>query len=154
MENTNFIEYETPDPLMSLTKAHPNDVCYDITALVKGNAVCILPKRWHIFHTGIYLKLPPNIEGQICSRSGLAATHGIIVMNSPGIIDPEYSGEIRVILLNLGKKKYFVKNGERIAQLKLNTCERIELRKVNTKESVTINPESRKTNGLGSSGSF
>ncbi len=67
--------------------------------------------------TGIYLELPAGFEGQVRPRSGLAAKHGLSVLNSPGTIDADYRGELKVILVNLSNEAFTVKHGERIAQL-------------------------------------
>jgi len=67
--------------------------------------------------TGIYLELPAGFEGQVRPRSGLAAKHGLSVLNSPGTIDADYRGEIKVILVNLSNEPFVIKHGERIAQL-------------------------------------
>lgn len=67
--------------------------------------------------TGIKLHMPVGIEAQVRSRSGLAAKHGVVVLNSPGTIDPDYKGEVKVILFNTGTKPFDVLRGDRIAQL-------------------------------------
>jgi dUTP pyrophosphatase len=67
--------------------------------------------------TGLYIQIPDGYEGQVRPRSGLAIKHGVTVLNSPGTIDSDYRGEVKVILVNLGTEKFIVKDGERIAQL-------------------------------------
>lgn len=67
--------------------------------------------------TGLYIQIPDGYEGQVRPRSGLAIKHGVTVLNSPGTIDSDYRGEVKVILVNLGNEKFIVKDGERIAQL-------------------------------------
>jgi dUTP pyrophosphatase len=67
--------------------------------------------------TGIAVEIPHGYEGQIRPRSGLAKNHGVTVLNTPGTIDSDYRGEIRVILINLGKENVTIQNGDRIAQL-------------------------------------
>jgi len=67
--------------------------------------------------TGLYLELPQGYEAQIRPRSGLAAKHGLTVLNSPGTIDADYRGEIRVILVNLSNDNFVINNGERICQM-------------------------------------
>ena len=76
--------------------------------------------------TGIAIELPPGYEAQVRPRSGLALKHGITIPNSPATIDPGYRGEIRVILLNLGKHSYAIQKGDRIAQLVIAKYEAIE----------------------------
>ena len=69
-----------------------------------------------IIKTGIKIELPPGFEGQIRPRSGLAAKHGISVLNTPGTVDSNYRGEVKIILVNLSKDDYTIKRGDRIAQ--------------------------------------
>lgn len=66
--------------------------------------------------TGLYFELPPNLELQVRPRSGLAAKHGVTVLNSPGTVDSDYRGEVKVILINHGTEPFLVENGDRIAQ--------------------------------------
>ena len=77
----------------------------------------ISPFNWTTISTGLYLEIPEGYELQIRSRSGLAAKHGIQVLNSPGTIDSGYRGEIKVILKNNDHRRYNIKKGERIAQM-------------------------------------
>jgi len=70
-----------------------------------------------VVNTGLRLELPSGYQAQVCSRSGLAAKYGIMVLNAPGIIDQDFTGEIKVILFNSGKEDFIVKKGDRIAQL-------------------------------------
>ncbi|MGQ9859160.1 MAG: dUTP diphosphatase [Thermodesulfobacteriota bacterium] len=74
---------------------------------------------WAVVPTGIRVALPPGIEGQVRPRSGLAASHGVTVLNAPGTIDADYRGEIKVLLVNLGQMPYVVRRGDRVAQLVL-----------------------------------
>ncbi|ASB49057.1 dUTP diphosphatase [Alkalitalea saponilacus] len=73
--------------------------------------------------TGLYIELPEGFEAQIRPRSGLAYKHGISVLNSPGTIDADYRGEIKVILINLSNVPFIIKNGERICQMVINKFE-------------------------------
>jgi len=77
--------------------------------------------------TGIALEIPFEYEGQVRARSGLASKLGIGVLNSPGTIDSDYRGEIKVILFNFGRKDFEIKKGDRIAQLIISKVERIDL---------------------------
>lgn len=79
--------------------------------------VVIEPLKRVLIPTGLHLELPTGYEGQVRPRSGLALKHGITVLNSPGTIDADYRGEIKVILINLSDQPYVVTDGERIAQL-------------------------------------
>lgn len=77
--------------------------------------------------TGLVLAIPPGWEGQVRPRSGLALREGVTVLNSPGTIDPDYRGELQVLLVNLGQRPFTVARGERIAQLVLAPVGRAEL---------------------------
>lgn len=80
-------------------------------------ATVIDPGTWSLVSTGLRINLPEGTEGQIRSRSGLAVKHGISVLNSPGTIDEDYRGEIKVILYNASNSTFSVEKGDRIAQL-------------------------------------
>jgi dUTP pyrophosphatase len=97
--------------------------------------------------TGIYIELPAGYEAQIRPRSGLAAKHGISVCNSPGTIDADYRGEIKVILVNLSKEKFTINPGERIAQMVIAKYEKIEWEEVEQ-----LSETDRGTGGFGSTG--
>ena len=88
----------------------------DLVAYTKKKII-INPSRTAIIPTGIALAIPKNYEIQIRPRSGLAAKKGISVLNTPGTIDSDYRGEIKIILINLSKKPFIVKSGDRIAQM-------------------------------------
>jgi dUTP pyrophosphatase len=80
-------------------------------------AVSIKPLERKLIGTGLYLELPIGFEAQIRPRSGLAFKHGLTVLNSPGTIDADYRGEIKVLLVNLSDAEFIVNDGERIAQM-------------------------------------
>jgi dUTP pyrophosphatase len=88
--------------------------------------VVLKPLERAMVPTGLYVELPAGVEMQVRPRSGLAAKHGVTVLNSPGTIDADYRGEIRVILVNLSQEPFEVKPGERIAQLVVARHERVE----------------------------
>lgn len=75
------------------------------------------PQSWGVVPTGLFLEIPYGYEAQVRSRSGLALRHGVFVMNSPGTIDCDFRGEIKVILANVGHHPFIVKKGDRIAQM-------------------------------------
>lgn len=100
-----------------------------------------------IVPTGLYLEIPAGHEVQVRPRSGLAAKHGVTVLNAPGTIDADYRGEVCVILVNLGGEPFTVERGERIAQLVLARHEIIEW-----EESGTLSASERGTGGFGSTG--
>lgn len=77
--------------------------------------------------TGLYIALPEGYEAQVRPRSGLALKHGITVLNTPGTVDADYRGELRVILINLSNDDFVVEDGERIAQMVIARCEQAEL---------------------------
>jgi len=79
--------------------------------------ITLSPLERALIPTGLFIEIPEGYEGQVRPRSGLAAKHGITVLNSPGTIDSDYRGEIKVILVNISNKAFTVNNGERIAQL-------------------------------------
>ncbi len=94
----------------------PGSSGVDIVAFIEKNIV-IKPGKSAMVPTGIAVAIPKNYELQIRPRSGLAASKSITVLNTPGTIDSDYRGEIKVILINLGKNKFLVKSGDRIAQM-------------------------------------
>lgn len=94
--------------------------------------IALKPLQRELISTGIYIQLPPGYEAQIRPRSGLAFKHGISIVNSPGTIDADYRGEIRVILVNLSDEEFVVNDGERICQMIISKHERIEWQKVDT----------------------
>ena len=107
---------------------------------IKPGATAIVP-------TGISISIPKNFEIQIRPRSGLAAKKSISVLNTPGTIDADYRGELKVILINLGTKSFFVENGARIAQMVL--CPVV---KANLKEVKILEDTERGSGGFGSTG--
>ena len=88
----------------------------DLVAYIK-NKITIKPGKTAVIPTGIAVAIPKNYEIQIRPRSGLAAKKGISVLNTPGTVDSDYRGEIKIILINLSKKSFVVKSGDRIAQM-------------------------------------
>lgn len=108
-------------------------------ALLEPNVPVLVP-------TGLAIEVPPGCEAQVRPRSGLAARHAIILPNSPGTIDPGYRGEVRVILLNLGRQAYQIHRGDRIAQLVVARYEAVEW------EESDLSETKRGTGGFGSSG--
>ena len=97
--------------------------------------------------TGLHIELPYGYEAQVRPRSGLAAKHGITVLNSPGTIDADYRGEIKVILVNLSKEPFVINRGERIAQMVIARYEKIEWEQV-----CELSDSERGEGGFGSTG--
>jgi len=108
--------------------------------LCSAVAVTIEPGKIALVKTNLSLEMPPNIEGQIRSRSGLAIKNGIFVLNAPGTIDSDYRGDVGVILANFGEKTFEVNIGDRIAQMvfaKVIKPEFVEARELSTTERGT-----------------
>ena len=97
---------------------------------INQKQITINPGGKEIIPTGLSVAIPKNYEIQIRPRSGLAANKGISVLNSPGTIDADYRGEIKIILINLGKEPFIVKSGDRIAQMVLCPESKVELKEV------------------------
>ncbi len=118
----------------------------DLVAYIK-NKIIVNPGKTVIIPTGIAVAIPKNYEIQIRPRSGLAAKKGISVLNTPGTIDSDYRGEIKIILINLSKKSFVVKSGDRIAQMILCPVAKGKLKEVkNLPETI------RGKKGFGSTG--
>jgi dUTP pyrophosphatase len=109
--------------------------------------VMIKPLERVLIGTGIYIELPPGFEAQVRPRSGLAVNKGITVLNTPGTIDADYRGEIKVVLINLSDNACEIRDGDRIAQMILSRHERIEWI-----QSEQLNDSSRGTGGFGHTG--
>ena len=92
--------------------------------------VVLKPLERFLIPTGLYISLPKGFEAQVRPRSGLAIKHGIGVLNSPGTIDADYRGEIRVILVNLSSEPFTIQDGERIAQMVIARHEQVEWEQV------------------------
>jgi dUTP pyrophosphatase len=99
----------------------PGSAGVDLRAYINENgkdSIVMLPNETKLVHTGLYMAIPEGYEGQVRPRSGLALKHGITVLNTPGTIDSDYTGEICVILKNTNQTECFeIKSGERIAQM-------------------------------------
>ena len=109
--------------------------------------ITLQPLERTIVKTGLFIELPIGFEAQVRPRSGLAAKHGVTVLNAPGTIDADYRGEIGVILVNISQENFVIENGERIAQLVIAKHERAEW--VEVKE---LSETSRGEGGFGSTG--
>ena len=118
----------------------------DLRAALEG-PVSLGPLERAMVPTGLHIELPAGFEAQIRPRSGLAAKHGISIVNAPGTIDADYRGEIKVVLVNLSNETFVVNPGERIAQMVVARHEKVEW------ESVSELEESaRGEGGFGSTG--
>ena len=110
-------------------------------------AIEVKPGKSEIISTGLMVAIPKNFEIQIRPRSGLAAKNQITVLNTPGTIDADYRGELKVILINLSDKTFIVKKGLRIAQMVLCPIIKAKLKEVNT-----LDDTERGSGGFGSTG--
>ena len=118
----------------------------DIAACIQNN-ITINPGEKALVPTGFAIAIPRGYEVQIRPRSGLAAKNNITVLNAPGTIDADYRGEIKVILINLGKEKFIIENGERIAQMVVCPVVQVNLEEVNE-----LSCTERGSGGFGSTG--
>ena len=109
--------------------------------------VTLGPLERALVPTGLFIALPPGFEAQVRPRSGLAAKHGITVLNTPGTIDADYRGEIKVILVNLSNTPFEIVPGERIAQMVVACHERVEWEEVEV-----LDETARGAGGFGSTG--
>tara|TARA_R100000152_G_C6765175_1_gene189953 strand:- start:963 stop:1424 length:462 start_codon:yes stop_codon:yes gene_type:complete len=138
-----------PDPEYSTKGSSGMDIRASLT-----KDITILKGESKIIPTGIHVEIPKGYEIQVRSRSGLAAKNGIFVLNSPGTIDSDYRGEIKVILfctqnniIDAKKEPFIIKNGDRIAQIVLSKIDTIEW-----EEAFDLKESKRSTGGLGSTG--
>ncbi len=126
--------------------ATPLSAGMDLRAGITGPVV-LKPLERTLVPTGLFIELPQGYEAQIRPRSGLAAKHGISIVNSPGTIDADYRGEIKVILVNLSAEDFTLQPGERIAQMVVAQHARVEWIEVKN-----LSDSERGTGGFGSTG--
>ena len=129
-------------PKYETTESSGMDLAADIEEKIE-----IKPGETKIIPTGLSVSIPQEFEIQIRPRSGLAVKHQLSVLNTPGTIDADYRGEIKVILINLGKKSFVVEKGSRIAQMVL--CPIIKAKII---ETETLDDTTRGSGGFGSTG--
>jgi dUTP pyrophosphatase len=135
---------QSPHPLPAY--ATEGSAGMDLRANLSG-PVELQPLERQMIPTGIYIELPPGFEGQVRPRSGLAARHGITCLNSPGTVDSDYRGEIKVILINLSSEVQVLHPGDRIAQLVVCPVVRVDW-----KEVEEIGVTTRNAGGFGHTG--
>lgn len=109
-----------------------NSAGMDLRAYLPDSELVIKPMQRALVPTGLFMEIPVGYEGQVRPRSGLAIKSGITVLNSPGTIDADYRGEVKVILINLSDADFVIKSGDRIAQLVIAKCEQMEVVEVET----------------------
>ena len=140
VEIVNKSSYDAP------SYATVNSAGMDLKANIE-EPITLAPLERSMVSTGLYIALPDGTEAQIRPRSGLAAKHGITVLNTPGTIDADYRGEIKVILVNLSNESFTINPGERIAQMVVARYEKVEW---STVES--LDETARGAGGFGSTG--
>ena len=126
--------------------ATPQSAGMDLKAGLEAPMV-LGPLQRALVPTGLFIALPEGYEAQVRPRSGLAAKHGITVLNSPGTIDADYRGEVKVILVNLSDQPFEIVPGERIAQMVVARHEQVSWEEVDSLDDTT-----RGTGGFGSTG--
>lgn len=127
-------------PEYKTTGAAGADIC--------SNEDCSIdPNNWKMVSTGVFPEIPENFEIQVRSRSGLAAKNGVFVLNSPGTVDSDYRGEIKVILANISDKPFEIRKGDRIAQLVVSPVQQANFEIVSD-----ISETERSAGGFGSTG--
>ena len=125
-------------------KQHELDIGYDLYSLEEYT---LLSNKVTRIHTGVSIELPPNMGGFILPRSGLASKHSITSINSPGLVDPGYTGELIIPLINHSNTEYILDKGERFAQLVIINVENISFNLVNKLKNTD-----RSDKGFGSTG--
>ena len=118
-----------------------------VAAVAEDRPLTLAPGKSAMVPTGLAIALPVDYEAQVRPRSGLAAKHGITVLNAPGTIDADYRGEINVLLVNLGDAPFVIRRGERIAQMVVAPVVQAELVQV-----ATLPSTARGSGGFGSTG--
>ena len=134
-------------------KAHESDAAFDLFAQTDpewGSKITLERGEWHVFDCGFAIAIPEGHVGLICPRSGLAAKRGLTVLNAPGIIDPDYRGNVGVILMNLGNTRAVINAGDRIAQLLIIPTTQTRVQLVQNKNALDDTP--RGVGGFGSTG--
>ena len=118
-----------------------------LAAVPEGAPMVLAPGKYALIPTGLTIALPPGYEAQVRPRSGLAARHGVTVLNAPGTVDADYRGEISVILINHGGAPFPIRRGERIAQMVIASVTRAEL-----VAAASLSATDRGSGGFGSTG--
>lgn len=120
----------------------------DLRAYLPDGHIVIKSMQRVLVPTGLFMEIPEGYEGQVRPRSGLAIKHGITVLNSPGTIDADYRGEVKIILINLSDTDFVIENGDRIAQMVFAKCEQMEMLNVDV-----LGETERGAGGFGHTGS-
>ena len=109
-----------------------NSAGMDLRAYLPEGPVTLKPMQRMLIPTGLFMEIPEGYEGQVRPRSGLAIKNGITVLNTPGTIDADYRGEVKIILINLSDTDFVINSGERVAQIIFAKCEQMEVINVET----------------------
>ena len=136
------LKAEATMPARATSGAAGMDLCACLEA-----PITLAPGARALVPTGLAIALPAHHEGQVRPRSGLAAKHGITVLNAPGTIDEDYRGEVKVILVNLGGEPFVIAHGERIAQLVVAPVTQVDVELVDALDETP-----RGAGGFGSTG--
>lgn len=128
-------------PVYSTEEAAGADLC-------SAESVMLLPNEFRVIRTGLRMDIPKGYHVEIRSRSGLAAKHGVFVLNSPGTIDSDYTGEVGVILCNISQKPFIIAIGDRIAQMVVMKHETVDFHQVVSVDKTT----ERGSGGFGHTG--
>ncbi|MBU2649712.1 MAG: dUTP diphosphatase [Bacteroidetes bacterium] len=135
---------KSKNPLPSYETEHSAGM--DLRANLE-NPLTLQPFERNLIPTGLFIELPSGYEAQIRPRSGLAIKHGITLVNTPGTIDADYRGEIKIILINLSQEPFTINSGDRIAQMIISSYTRVRLTEV-----MVLNETKRGEGGFGHSG--
>ena len=119
--NNNLPAYETV-----------NSAGMDLRAYLPEGSIVMKPMQRVLVPTGLFMEIPEGYEGQVRPRSGLAIKSGITVLNTPGTIDADYRGEVKIILINLSDTDFTINSGDRVAQIVFARCEQMEVVSVET----------------------
>lgn len=126
--------------------ATPYSAGMDLRANI-DQPIILPPLERTLVPTGLFIELPQGYEAQIRPRSGLAAKHGITILNSPGTIDADYRGEIKIILVNLSNEEFVINDGERVCQMIITTHTQVEW-----DETDSLDETERGSGGFGHTG--
>lgn len=119
----------------------------DLRAYLPEGPITLKPLQRALIPTGLFMEIPEGYEGQVRPRSGLAIKNGITVLNTPGTIDADYRGEVKIILINLSDTDFTINSGERVAQIIFAKCEQMEITDVEI-----LSETERGTGGFGHTG--
>jgi dUTP pyrophosphatase len=142
-----FVRVKKKDGRLELPRYETSGAAgMDLKAFIDAD-VTIPPLGRAKIPTGLFIEVPAGYEAQVRPRSGLAARHGITILNAPGTVDSDYRGELEVILVNLGAEPFTLKNGDRIAQMVISPVIRVSLC-----ETDSLSETGRGSGGFGSTG--